>query len=274
MRIALQLFELLLPALYFWTVWAYGRSFFSGIKRADEIKGPLLFSTLLTHTIYIGLRALAYDHPPITSVFEIFSLIAFTVTLSYAYIEFRTKNRTTGYFILVLPFFFQTISSIFIRETTSIPPMLHSTLLGIHVSSALLGMAAITLSAVYGMLYLMLYHDLKSSQFGVIYKRLPNLEVLERMSFNSTKFGFVLLTIAIGIGMVWLPRAVPNFSYTDPKLFGTMAVWLIYGAGFGARTLAGWQGRRIIVFSLIGFVLSIFSMTIINILFTGFHKFY
>lgn len=274
MRLSLKLIEIILPILYFSTVWAYAKAFFSGSKRAENLKTPFLSITLLSHTVYIILRAAAFSHPPITSVFEIFSLIAFTVTISYAYIEIRTQNRTTGYFILMLPFFFQFFSSVFIREQEHIPPIFHNNMLGIHVSSALLGMTAITLSAVYGLLYLMLYHDIKSSQFGVIYKRLPNLEVLERMSFIATIFGFFLLTIAIVIGLVWLPREVSNFSYTDPKLFGTIAVWLIYAAGFAARTVAGWHGRRIIVLSMFGFALAIFSMTIINILFTSFHRFY
>ena len=274
MGLVLKLLEIALPFLYFGTVWTYAKSFFKGIRLAETLKMPLLGTTILVHTLYIFLRTIEYHHLPITSVFEIFSLIAFTITLSYWYIEYRTRNRTTGYFILILPFFFQLISSVFIKERTNIPPMLQNNLLGIHVSSALLGITAITISAVYGFLYLMLYHDIKSSQFSVIYKRLPNLEALERMSFNATIFGFVLLTIAMIVGLVWLPSSVPNFSYTDPKLFGTLAIWLIYATGFGARTIFGWHGRKVIVFSMAGFALAIFSMTVINVLFSGFHKFY
>jgi ABC-type transport system involved in cytochrome c biogenesis permease subunit len=274
MGLALKFLEIVLPFLYFGTVWTYAKSFFKGIKAAESLRSPFLGTTIIIHILYILLRTIEYHHLPITSVFEIFSLIAFTITLSYLYIEVRSQNRTTGYFILTLPFFFQLISSIFIREKQNIPPMLENNLLGIHVSSAILGITAITISAVYGLLYLMLYHDIKSSQFSVIYKRLPNLEALERMSFNATIFGFVLLTIAIVVGLVWLPSSVPNFSYTDPKLFGTFAIWLIYAAGFGARTIAGWHGRKVIVLSMVGFVLAIFSMTVINVLFSSFHRFY
>ncbi|MBI4546379.1 MAG: cytochrome c biogenesis protein CcsA [Ignavibacteriae bacterium] len=274
MRFFITLLQILLPLCYFATIWAYAKGFFRNERVAEVIKRPLLGLTLLLHTIYIVARTLEYFHPPITSVFELFSLIAFTIGLAYVYIELRTKITSTGYFILMLPFFFQLFSSMFTKEIPEIPEILRSHLLGFHVTSALLGYAAITISAVYGFLYLMLYHDIKSSQFGVIYKRLPNLEMLERMSFTATVFGFILLTIAIIVGLIWLPRITEDISFTDPKLFGTIVIWLIYASGLTAKRLGGWQGRRMMVLSVFGFTLTIFSMTIINMFFSEFHRFY
>ena len=274
MRLIINLLEILLPMLYFGTTWTYAKSFFKTLPLADSMKTPLLLGTLVIHFIYIIARTVEFHHPPITSIFELLSLIAFTITLTYSYIEWRTKIRSTGYFILVLPFFFQVVSSLFVKELTEIPAPLRSNLLGFHVSSAMLGYAAITISAVYGFLYLMLYHEIKSSQFGMIYKRLPNLEMLERMSFTATIFGFVFLSIAIIVGLIWLPRAFENFSYADPKLVGTLAIWLIYAVGLSAKKMGGWHGRRIMVFSVLGFAAALFSMTIINMFFSGFHRFY
>jgi ABC-type transport system involved in cytochrome c biogenesis permease subunit len=268
------LFEILLPFLYFGTIWMYARAFFSNIRLAERLRTPFLFATLLTHGAYIAVRTTELRHPPITSVFEILTLIAFTVTLVYSYIELRLRIKSTGYFILIFPFFFQLVSSILIKQVTEVPPILRSNLLGIHVSSALLGYAAITISAVYGFLYLMLYHDIKSSQFGVIYQRLPNLETLERMSFTATVFGFILLTIAIVVGLIWIPRLSGGVSYTDPKLFGTSAIWLIYAVGLTAKRAKHWQGRRMMVLSMFGFATAMFSMTIINVFLSSFHKFY
>jgi len=266
--------EIILPLLYFITIWAYAKSFFSDIKAAETVKTLLLYGTVITHAGYIVLRTAVYHHPPITTTFEILSLIALTVSLSYLVIEIRTQNKTTGYFILIFPFFFQLISSLFIKERTEIPLILQSNLLGFHVLSALVGYAAITISAVYGFLYLMLHHEIKSSRLGVIYKRLPNLEMLERMSFTATILGFIFLTIAIIVGIIWLPRAYSEFSYSDPKLIGTLAVWCIYFIGLTAQQLAHWRGKRIIIVSMAGFIAALFSMTIINTFFSGFHKFY
>src|ERR1041385_2905400 len=274
MRFFISLIEILLPLLYFGTIWAYAKAFFKNINLAETIKTPFLIGTLIIHAVYISLRTIEFNHPPITTIFEILSLIAFTIALTYAYIEFRTKNRSTGYFILILPFFFQLASSLFIKELSEVPAILRSNLLGFHVSSAMLGYAAITISAVYGFLYLMLYHDIKSSQFGVIYQRLPNLETLERMSITATVFGFILLTIAIIVGLVWLPQIPEGASYADPKLLGTAAIWLLYATGLAAKRLRHWHGRRMMVLSMLGFATAMVSMTIINVFLSSFHKFY
>jgi len=270
----ISLLQILLPFLYFCTIWAYAKTFFSNLKTAERWSGRLLISTLITHATYIVVRSIEFQHPPITSIFEILSLIAFTVLVTYTYIELRTKNVSTGYFILMLPFCFQLVSSIFIKEATEVPAILRSNLLGFHVLSALLGYGALTISAVYGFLYLMLYHDIKSREFSVIYKRLPNLEVLERMSFTATVFGFVLLSIAIIVGSIWLPRVLDTSSFADPKLLGTFVIWLIYAGGLVGKAVLGLHGRRMVVLSMFGFALAMFSLTIVNMFFSGFHKFY
>ena len=263
-----------LPALYFATVWTYAKAFFKDAATAKRIKTPLLLFTLAVHAVYLLLRTELYGHPPITTVFEIMSIISFSIAASYAVIEFQTKVKNTGYFILNLAFIFQTFSSCFIQGLSEVKPILRSNLLGIHVSSALLGYAAIAISAVYGFLYLMLYHHIKSSRFGVIYDKLPNLETLERMSMLSIIFGFSFLTIAISVGLVWLPRAFEHFSYFDPKLIGTVFIWAMYGVGLAAKRTIGWQGRKIMILSIIAFAVSFFSLTIVNVYFSGFHKFY
>lgn len=273
MLFLIKLLEYFLPAFYFITIWLYAKSFFSGSKIAGELKTPFLIILVIAHGAYLLLRTIQFEHPPMTNVFETLSNIAFCVTLAYMFIEFWTNVTGTGYFILILPFFFQLTSSIFIKELIEVPDVLRSNLLAFHVTSALLGYASITISAVYGFLYLMLYHDIKATKFGVIYSRLPNLEVLERMSFSGILFGFIMLSIAIAVGIFWLPRAGIEYSYTDPKLVGTLAIWLVYGIGLTAKKFAQWQGRRIIVLSMFGFAIAMFSITIINMFFSEFHKF-
>jgi ABC-type transport system involved in cytochrome c biogenesis permease subunit len=87
-------------------------------------------------------------------------------------------------------------------------------------------------------------------------------------------FGFGLLTVAISIGFLWLPRAFQQFSYTDPKLIGTVFTWGLYGVGLIAKRIGGLQGRRLMMLEIFGFLLALFSMSFINIFFSGFHKFF
>ncbi len=268
-----EILVVLMPLLYAVLVGLYAASFFSGSVRAEEAKRPFLLATASLHVIYMVARTVAFDHPPITTVFEIMTVLAASITIAYAYIELRTRVSSTGFFILVLAFVFQTVSSLFIKHLTEIAPVLRSRLLGIHVTSALLGYTAISLSAVFGLLYLMLYHEIKSSRFGLVYKRLPNLEMLEQMNHKAELFGFVMLTVAIGVGLFWLPRAFQTFTYLDPKLIGTAMIWLLYAVGLAAKRKFGWQGRKFMIISLVAFGFVFLSMTVINLFMSSFHSF-
>ncbi len=263
-----------IPLLYAFLVGIYAISFFRSAPVVERYKTPLLVFTVVCHAAYIMARTVAFDHPPVTTVFEIMTMLAICIAIAYTYIELRTKASNTGLFILLLAFIFQTVSSFSIKDLMEVKEILRSRLLGFHVASALLGYTAISLSAVYGSLYLLLYREIKSSRFGLIYSRLPNLEMLEKMSTKSEIFGFVMLTIAIIVGLAWLPRAFDNFSYFDPKLIGTMVIWVLYAIGLAAKRMLGWQGRKTMVLSLIAFGFVFLSMTVVNLYMSGFHSFY
>ncbi len=263
-----------LPLVYAGLVLLYGVSFFKGSLWAGVAKSRALLSALILHLVYILGRTVAFDHPPVTTVFEIMTMLAFCIVVGYAYIEFKTKTSNTGFFILILPLVFQTVSSLFIKDLLDIPPFLRSRLLGFHVSAALLGYTAISLSAVYGMLYLLLYHEIKSSRFGVIYNRLPNLEMLEKMSHKAEVFGFIMLTIAICVGLFWLPRVFREFSYWDPKLVGSLVIWALYAMGLSAKRRFGWQGRKTMIIAVVAFAFVFLSMTVVNMYLSGFHSFH
>ncbi len=261
------------PVLYAVVVGLYAASFFGSNPLFGRFKTPVLLFTLVTHVAYLIVRTIAFDHPPITTVFEIMTVLAACISIAYIYIEMKTKASNTGFFILLLAFVFQLVSSISIKDLTEIAPILRSRLLGFHVTTALLGYTAISLSAAYGFLYLMLYHEIKSSRFGLIYNRLPNLEMLEKMSSKAEVFGFIMLSVAITIGLVWLPRAFANFSYFDPKLIGTMVIWVLYAISLSAKRALGWQGRKMMIVSLIAFGCVCISMTVVNVYLSGFHGF-
>jgi ABC-type transport system involved in cytochrome c biogenesis permease subunit len=264
----------LLPFLYVFSFIIYFYDFMKGGKQFANSKRLFLFLTLLIHLIYLVLRTIAFDHMPITNVFEIFTVLAFSISFSYFILELLTDVRGTGPFIIVISIVFQVISSVFIEDLVQVKDILRSNLLGVHVISALLGYSGITISAVYGFLYLTLYKEIKLNKFGLIFNRLPNLEILEKLSFFGAVFGFVLLTLAIIIGVIWLPRAFPDFSYVDPKLIGTSIVWLLYGIGIISKIMGKWRGKKVVSLSIVGFIIAIVSTMFTNFISRSFHSFY
>lgn len=274
MKTVIDIINIILPFSYLLTFSIYTYDFMKGTKHFTNSKRLFLFLTLLLHAAYLLMRTIEFNHPPITNVFEIFTVLAFAISFSYFILELVTDIRGTGPFIIIISIIFQIISTIFIQDLLIVKEVLRNNLLGSHVLSALIGYSGITISAVYGFLYLTLYKDLKYNRFGLVFNRLPSLEILEKLSFYSAVIGFCLLTIAITIGIIWLPTAFPDFSYTDPKLVGTLIVWLLYGIGILSKLWGKLRGRKLILLSIVGFIIAILSTSLSNFLAKSFHSFY
>lgn len=88
--------NIVLPILYFAVVWVYGKAFFADAEHAKRWKSRLLVAMVLTHGFYLIVRTVEFRHPPATTIFEILTLLAFSVAVTYLFIEFRTKTRETA----------------------------------------------------------------------------------------------------------------------------------------------------------------------------------
>lgn len=274
MKTLINTLTLILPFIYGGLVWLYAKNFFTDTPLHKNVQKFFVIPTALLHAFYLALRTEVFDHVPITTIYEIMSLISFAIVVVYIIIEYMIKVKGTGFFIITLSFIFQIISSLFIEDLLEVKPVLRSKLLGTHVSSALIGYVGLALAAVYGFLYIMLYRNIKAKRFNAFYTKLPNLEILEQMTAISIAIGFVFLGIAIAVGIIWLPRAFEQFSYFDPKLVITICIWILYGAGLLAKQYSGLKGRRFMILAIAGFVVSFFSLTVGNLYFSNFHNFY
>jgi ABC-type uncharacterized transport system permease subunit len=267
--------EVLLPIGYVLTAFMYAMDFQQCDAISSKWKTRTLLSTVIVHFFYIGLHTAEFGRCMVTTPFEIMSLIAFTLAVTYAILELRTGERGTGVFIITMATVLELTSAIMTKLPTSdLPnPVLSEMAIGLHVSFAIFGYAGFALSAMHGIMYLLMYRELKSGSFGAIYKNLPSLESLERMAVMSALVGFIFLTVSMIIGVAWLPRAYDNYSYLDPKLIATALTWLLYGALLFARYVLRVEGSRIVKLAIWGFAFAIISMTIVNGFLSEFHRF-
>lgn len=271
-----SLSEVFLPILYAMTTMAYGLAFFREDSLAQKFKSHLCLITFLTHTVYIGMYSVEFGRCMVTTPFEIMSLIAFTILTTYIFIEYRTKVKDTGFFFLSVAMVFELVSAVTVKVGGSGTPneILQKVPIGLHVATAIFGLGAIAISAVYGLLYLFQYRELKRDAPGAFFRHLPSLEALERLCLNAAIIGFVFVTISIAIGVVTLPQAVESFSWHDPKLLFTGVMWLLYLGVLVAKYVLRMDGRKVVTLSLSGFAIAVFSMTIVNAFFGSFHNFF
>jgi len=269
---AIRLLATLLPLAYGLGSVAYVLVFFRNDPDARRLAPRALGATVVLHAAYIGLLAVDLQRVPIATSFESLSALALALAIVYLVQEKRSGTPYTGALFVPLVFVCQTVASAFINPTVEIKPILQSPLFGLHLAGALLGYSGFGVSAIFGMLYLMLYYELRSHRFGIIYERLPSLDVLAGMNWRAAMFGLGCLTLAIGAGALMSLQVYPQF-WQDPKVWLSVLTWFVYAICLLVRTAGGWQGPRIAYFTIAGFLLIVFSMLAANRLFPSFHDF-
>jgi HemX protein len=258
------------PTLYILTLILYGMHFFGRGERFARLARPALVAVLILHTFFLMTFIVVHRRIPLAAAPEILTVIAFTTALAYFYVETRTRNLSTGLFVIAFSTLLQFASSGRIALDLEVPPLLREPMFGLHTGMAILGYSAFAVSAIYGILFLLLYHDLKSTHFGLIYRRLPSLDVLGKMNIRAAVLGLTSLTVAIAAGTVWASRIHPGFT-RDPMFLLTLLVWLIYAVSVFAYYRLGWRGKRAIYLSISGFILICLALVGVSGILHSFH---
>jgi HemX protein len=170
------------------------------------------------------------------------------------------------------------MSTAFISHTRDVPAILRAPMFGIHVTTALLGYVALAIAAIYGLMYLLQYRQLKQHHVGLLFRRLPNLETLARLNARALLIGWAGLTVAIVAGTIWafnLSRAgtLQVNLLMDPKFLLTVGLWVVYGACLTGIHVLGWDKRTLASVSVVAFLLMLASSMLVTLLFPSFHDF-
>lgn len=265
--------NILLPVAYLLVAIAYGLVFFASHPVAARAATPALRATVLLHLAYLAALTVHWRQFPAATVSQALSIVAFAVAAVYVFVEWHGRERSTGFWMVSLVFFFQLLASLLTRPKPPDRAIFHDPFFAVHVSLALLGYAAFVLAAAYAFLFLQLYRDLKAGRFSTFYGKLPPLEVLERMMLGALSVGFVTLTGAVIIGAFWAERLYHEAWLRDPKILVTLATWALYAVALLLRRLRRWQGRQTALASLAGLCAILFSLVAVNFFFTDFHGF-
>jgi ABC-type uncharacterized transport system permease subunit len=264
---------ILLPVAYLLVAIAYGFVFFASHPVSVRAATPGLRGTVLFHLVYLAALTFQWRQFPAATVSQALSIVAFAVAVVYVFVEWHGRERSTGFWMVSLVFFFQLLSSLLARPRPPDREIFHDPFFALHVSLALLGYAAFVVAAGYAFLFLQLYRDLKAGRFSTFYGKLPPLEVLERMMLGALSIGFVTLTGAVVTGAFWAERLYHDTWWHDPKILVTLATWVLYAAALLLRRLRRWQGRQTAFASLAGLGAILFSLMAVNFFFTDFHGF-
>ena len=236
---------------------------------------------LLAQTVALILRWVAsYEmgigHAPLTNLYESLIFFAWAIVALYLTIEWRTKNRSLGAFVVPVAFLCMAFASLSPGINSRIQPLipaLQSNWLTSHVLTCFLGYAAFTVAFALGLMVLLKARDGNPGEGVPRFLRLiPDMDSLDELIYQSTVLGFVFLTIGIMTGSVWAHYAWGSYWSWDPKETWSLITWLVYAIMLHSRYVRGWRGKRMAVMAIIGFISVLITYLWVNYL-PGLHSY-
>ncbi len=224
------------------------------------------------NTAGIGLRwvesyQLGIGHAPLSNLYESLVFFAWSIALLYLFIEWKYKNRVFGILSTALACAAMAYASLKPDQIQPLIPALKSNWLIAHVFTCFIGYASFAIAFGISLLYLL-------RRFGgpAMLERLPSDKLLDELTHQLVMFGFIFLSAGIITGSVWANSAWGRYWGWDPKETWSLITWFVYAGLLHARFMRGWQGNRIAVMSIVGFLAVLFTYFGVNYL-PGLHSY-
>ncbi|MEC2075730.1 c-type cytochrome biogenesis protein CcsB [Metabacillus fastidiosus] len=147
---------------------------------------------LISQICYFITRWIASGHAPVSNLFEFATAFAMMLVLAFIVIFFIYKTPAIGLFTLPVAILLIAYGSMFPNEISPLIPALQSDWLHIHVTTAALGQAVLSISAIAGIVYLLKAVDQSVSSWKTFW-----LEFI--MYTVVTTVAFVLITSAFRV---------------------------------------------------------------------------
>lgn len=213
-------------------------------------------------------------HIPVSSLYEVFILFLVVTALMYLYYEGRFAIQKLGGFVLL----FMAAVVVFVlwysfsREAHTIQPLipaLQSWWMKIHVPANFIGYGAFCISAMLGVAELLAIRSENAGRKSW----LPDSQAIEEVMYKAIAVGFLFFTIATILGALWAADAWGRYWSWDPKETWAFIVWLNYAVWLHMRLVAGWRGKALAWWAIIGLFITAFAFIGVNMFLSGLHSY-
>lgn len=226
----------------------YNRPRWRHLAMPTALGGVFFHFVAIVETLVAAHRALPMDSH------ETLSWLG--LLLAASFLALAMRYRTVAFGIVLLPLaVLLTIVPAFRPGTETINyPFIHGGWLFLHVALLLAAYAALFLSLVANVLYLVQERRLKQKRPGKGRTWLPPLETTDQIALQSLLFGLPCMTAGLLIGSVVALQMIGPSFFSDPKVLLSIAMWLAYMLMIFIRRHSGLRGRRAIYLSSFVFV--------------------
>jgi ABC-type uncharacterized transport system permease subunit len=231
--------------LYCASAWVMLRS--ATNPRLSPIAWTLVVATIFGHSDAI-VRMMRIDGPVSIGLLEALSLLAWTLAVLACLLCIERQHRVLGSILLACAACGAAVtgSGRTYAEENAPGWELTSHILLSMGATALLFAAAVT-----AMLLVTLDRRLRARRIADLPTLLPPLDALERVMFRLIAAGFILLTLALLTGFIFVTDLLGQ--HLIHKTVFSIAAWVLFGMLLFGRTRYGWRGRSAVRWTLSGF---------------------
>ncbi|MFQ5584882.1 MAG: inner membrane protein YpjD [Calditrichia bacterium] len=246
----ISIFSYFAASLEYFVYLVYRRTIVSTIANVTVGVG------LLTHTAWVTLRSIETGHGPYTTSFELSMFFAWLIVVVYFLTEWKYKIKDLGAFVIPLAFLTLLFAAFLSKDPAFVEKSQAHFWMTLHRTLSVLGYAAFTIAFAAAIMYLIQEHQVKSKKLGIMYFRMPSLEVLDNLNDKVITIGFPLFTLGFMTGSILNTKMdMPFFSWDLFKTWPLVIVWIIYGGVFFGRLIAGVRGKKAAQGAILGFVM-------------------
>lgn len=183
--------------------------------------------------------------------FHALSLLAWVVSVLLLVSAFGKPVENLG--ILLLPVTAVALAISWRVPSVHLLPQHASMELGIHVLLSVLAYGVLTLASMQAILLAIQDRQLHKHHPGGFVRALPPLQSMETLLFQLIALGFVLLTLALTSGFVYLENLFAQHLVHKTVL--SIIAWVVFAVLLWGRYRHGWRGRKALRWTLGGFLI-------------------
>ncbi|MBT8049475.1 MAG: cytochrome c biogenesis protein CcsA [Xanthomonadales bacterium] len=129
--------------------------------------------------------------------------------------------------------------------------------IAIHMVSSVLAFGLLSIAGLYALFVFIIDHFLRRHNLNPLIRSLPPLEVMEDLLFKTIAAGFVLLTVSLASGIMFINDIFAQ--HLVHKTILSILAWLVFGIMLWGRWRYGWRGSVAVRLTLAGMVLLVLS---------------
>jgi ABC-type uncharacterized transport system permease subunit len=229
---------------FFFVLWRVSRSNYVTDKTPVAV-WLLSIAAICLHAIYL-FPSLILEGGYYFGLFKVISLIAWLIAFAILLVSLRKPIEYL--YIIIFPCVILALVSEALIHTGHARPQTWQTL--IHVAFTLSAYVFLALGLVQSLLLSVQDKKLHAHQPGGFIRKLPPLKVMESLLFEFIWIGFVLLTLGLTIGFLFLEL----HAGVKHKIVLSITAWLLFAILLWGRWQFGWRGRVALRWAVGGFI--------------------